>query len=223
MNQFEVTQNTDFNLSVVLEDSDGNRVDLSTAQRIFGCFDKEGDKVNPVIVSSDQDEQHLLTFSQVPDAGSFALRFPFSTGNQDTVLIQASDTATEIQTAINNLAGFSAVAVSGSYGAGFTIDYTGADGSKDQPTPSVITNTLTASGAAVSGTVTVQREGFEDSIEDTNLPCGHFKFLVRKKHSKLFEAGKCKDVEVRWIDSSGLEKAKVFKGVMDVERSKCPA
>lgn len=97
------------------------------------------------------DEVQTLSFPFVPDSGAFTLQY----GPTTTASIGFAPTALDIQNALNNLVGLSAVTVTGTVAAGFTITFAGADGAQDQPLLLVTNNTLGVASAAL--TVNIQK------------------------------------------------------------------
>lgn len=93
-------------------------------------------------------EQQLISFGAVPDAGAWSLTF----SGQTTSSLAFGAAAATVQSALNALSNLSAVTVSGDYTSGFTVTFAGADGAVDQPLLVVASNTLTASAAPVTVT-----------------------------------------------------------------------
>jgi uncharacterized phage protein gp47/JayE len=83
-----------------------------------------------------------LSFSAVPDAGAFSLAL----GSLTTTSLLFSSTASDVQTAINALTGFSAVTVSGSFGGDFIVTF---PSSASAPLMTYATNTLTNTSTPV--------------------------------------------------------------------------
>lgn len=106
------------------------------------------------------DEQQKLTFSVIPTAGAFALSFL----GQNTTALAFNATSLDIQNALNALTNLSGIAVTGTFGIGFIIDFTGADGAKDQPFIQVVSNTLTDGIGAVSLIISEEIKGYEPHV-----------------------------------------------------------
>lgn len=88
-----------------------------------------------------------LSFSEVPDAGTFKLKF----GSDSTDPLNYDASAADIQTALRALAPLASVVVSGDASSGFVILF---QGSSSAYTLGEVTNsTLTASSVAVTPTV----------------------------------------------------------------------
>lgn len=103
------------------------------------------------------DELQTVAFSATPTAGAWKLRHD---GSQTTASLAYNAAAADVQTALNDLAGLSAVTVTGSMAAGFVITFAGSDGDQDQPLLEVVESTLTATGTPVTSTVTETVKGF---------------------------------------------------------------
>lgn len=108
-----------------------------------------------VTVGSGIDEVQTIIFSGTPTSGSFKLNFD----GQETAAIQWDDLAADIQTELNALSNLSDVTVTGTYGTGFIITFTGADGEKDQPLLTYLANTLDDGGAVII-TITETTKGY---------------------------------------------------------------
>lgn len=96
------------------------------------------------------DEVQTLTFSAVPDGGSFKLKYL----DQETSALTFAATAANVQTALNGLGDLSGVTVSGNFTLGFTITFAGDDGKQNQPLLLVTSNTLVNGITPVTTTVT---------------------------------------------------------------------
>lgn len=84
------------------------------------------------------DEVQTLTFSAVPNSGSFKLKYL----DQETSTLSFAATAANVQSALNGIADLSGVTVSGNFTLGFTITFAGDDGKQNQPLLLVTSNTL---------------------------------------------------------------------------------
>jgi len=111
------------------------------------------------------DETQEIEFSAVPDDGNWQIQAE----DELSVTLSELSTATDVQNAINGLTLFSAVTVTGNFTDGFEVTFAGADGGQDQPTLTVVNNTLEAATVAVTATVTVTQEGDRAKAEDISL------------------------------------------------------
>lgn len=68
-------------------------------------------------------DQQLISFSLVPDSGTFTLTF----GGHTTAAIAFNASADDVQTALRTLAGLEEVVVAGDFPAGFKVTYTGVN------------------------------------------------------------------------------------------------
>jgi uncharacterized phage protein gp47/JayE len=100
-------------------------------------------------------EVQKITWSAVPDTGSFAITFD----GDETAILPFNANNAAIEAALEGLASLSDVTVTGSFAAGHTITFQGADGGIDQPLMSVTSNTLEAVSIPVTGPVTVLTPG----------------------------------------------------------------
>ena len=96
-----------------------------------------------VTLGAGTDEVQDIDFSGVPTSGAFTLQFE----GEDTANINWDDDAAAVQIALNALSGLSAVTVVGSFAAGFTVTFTGADGTQPQGALTESSNTLDDGGA----------------------------------------------------------------------------
>lgn len=106
------------------------------------------------------DEVQDLDFSAVPDLGDFKLKF----GSETTVAIDNTDNAAAVQTALNNLAALSAVAVAGDFTDGFTVTFAVADGNTAQPLLEVVDNTLQDSAGALDSVQAIKTVGHPSAV-----------------------------------------------------------
>jgi len=90
-------------------------------------------------IAAGVDEIQTITFSQVPDAGSFTLNFD----GEVTAAILSSDNAAAVDTKLEALVNLDSVTVTGSFTAGFIITFTSSNGSTPQPLLIVGANSLT--------------------------------------------------------------------------------
>lgn len=79
------------------------------------------------------DEVQKINFSAVPDTGTWRLQYD----SEKTTNLAYNANASDIQNALNALAGLSTIVVTGDYTSGFTVTFQGADGDRAQPQLSV--------------------------------------------------------------------------------------
>ena len=102
---------------------------------------------NDITLVAGQNAIKTLDFSATPDAGSFTLSFR----GQVTASIPYNATTAAIKAALEALSTVTSVDVTGSFAAGFSIEFTGDDGL--QPQPDLISDSaLTNSGDVVDTT-----------------------------------------------------------------------
>lgn len=89
-------------------------------------------------IAAGVNEIQTITFSAVPDAGSFTLNFD----GEITDPIDWNDVAADVETALENLVNISSVTVTGNFTSGFVITFDGSDGSKPQVALEVGSNSL---------------------------------------------------------------------------------
>jgi len=112
------------------------------------------------IIGPGTNEQQLVAFSAVPDAGNWTLSFD----GEQTGLLLFSSNAAAVAAALNGLSNLSGVTVSGNYTSGFTVTFAGADGEQDQLMLQVASNTLTNTAVAVNIVVTETVKGVLPNI-----------------------------------------------------------
>lgn len=150
--EYDLVQETDANGQASLEVGGLNF--LAKAKSSLGnLLTLTIDKTATLIAAVDEIQN--LAFSAVPDAGNWSLTFD----GQTTSVLAFNASALDIQNALNALSNLSGVSVAGSYGAGFNVTFAGADGSVDQPMLVEASNTLTASAAGVTLTITESVKG----------------------------------------------------------------
>lgn len=108
-----------------------------------------------VVIQPSVNEIQQLSFTATPTVGDFKIQI----GALTTALISFAANAAAVQAAINLLAGYVDVTVTGSFAAGFTINFIGGAGGQDQPTILIPVNTLFAGIVAVNVGVTIIQEG----------------------------------------------------------------
>lgn len=94
--------------------------------------------VSSTSIEAGTNEVKKLTFNNVPDSGQFKLTF----NSNETTALLFSATNLDVQSALNNLPDLSSVLVTGDFSAGFTVEFSGADGEKPQEDFIVSENTL---------------------------------------------------------------------------------
>ena len=163
MGKVKITQGRDFEYTLFLKDKDGKPVDITGHSFIRLQKGKEDGSILNFNLPAQAavDEVQKISFPSDPTSGSFAL--DYGDGNV-TGLINFNDNAAAVEALINALNVFSQVSVSGSItqATGLTITYTGNDGGRAQPNPSIVTNTL-SDGAAVVPTVAALTAGVAES------------------------------------------------------------
>lgn len=130
-----------------------------------------------ITLGASVDEVQTLTFSGVPDSGSFRLRY---NNNEDTALIASNATSLDVENALNGLSSLSSVVVAGDFSSGFTITFTGDDGGRPQPLLVVQDNTLVLSSNPVTTNVVETTEGkanasvlvFAEEVGEVSAPAG---------------------------------------------------
>lgn len=140
---------------------------ISTSIPVGTVFSVSGDSsarfvtTSTVILGAGTDEVQTITFSGTPTSGAFKLQFDGET----TASINWDDAAGDIQTALNALAGLSAVTASGSFAAGFVVTFAGVDGKQPQVSMASTDNTLD-DGGAVTITITETTPGIFQATVD---------------------------------------------------------
>lgn len=114
-----------------------------------------------IIGATGIDEIQTLTFSDAPDAGSFELVF----GAETTVPILFSEADIDVENALNNLSGLSAVSVSGDFSTGFVITFAGADGETTHPALTISNNTLEITSSPITIDVEETVKGFPPFVD----------------------------------------------------------
>lgn len=101
-------------------------------------------------LSSGTNEVQSLTFLDTPTGGNFTLGFDGET----TSALDHTTVAADLEAALEALDGIDAVAVTGSFAAGFDIEFQGSNGLSPQVALTVETNALT-SGSYTAGNLTI--------------------------------------------------------------------
>lgn len=117
----------------------GAAIPIYTQFSVDGNPDAKFKTRNSVTLVAGLNAIQKITFSIAPDGGSFSLKHR----GYITAAIPYSTTASDVQTALNNLVRLSGVVVTGNFGVGFTIEFAGNDGLQPQELLSVQSNTLT--------------------------------------------------------------------------------
>lgn len=112
------------------------------------------------IRDSGLNEIQTLTFNEPPISGNFTLNFD----GQPTVPIDWTATAATVEAALEGLPNLTSVTVTGSYAAGFAIEFDGVDGKTDQPLLVVGTNTLAGAGGPITITPLETQQGLEPLV-----------------------------------------------------------
>jgi len=113
-----------------------------------------------VTIGAGQNEIQTITFSLVPDAGNFKIRY----NGQDTGVLAHGATSQNVEDALNGLPDLSEVQVTGDFSGGFLITFQGADGLKEHELLTIVDNTLEQSSTAVTTAVTETQEGFPNRV-----------------------------------------------------------
>ena len=118
-------------------------IPAGTILSVAGDTDSKFATDNEVTLAVGTDEIQDVDFSAVPTSGSFKLVFEGET----TAAINWDDSNSDVQTALNNLTALSGVTVTGNFTAGFTVTFSGADGTQPQLAMTFADNTLDSGGA----------------------------------------------------------------------------
>lgn len=116
------------------------------------------DVPNPYFTDAGQNEIQHFAFSNTPDNGSFAVK----RSAESSAALAYNDNATQFETYIEALSDVNDTTVSGSFGAGFTVEFTGVDGLQPQPQLTVATipvNSLALGVSATTVTPTTTQQG----------------------------------------------------------------
>lgn len=105
------------------------------------------------------DAVQLISFSEVPDGGSFTLSYKTEETGSLTYLV----TASQIESALNGLSLLSGVTVTGDFTAGFTLEFAGADGLQAQDLL-VIDSSLTESASLITVTIETTQTGVPQGL-----------------------------------------------------------
>lgn len=106
-------------------------------------------------IAAGTNEVQTISFTAVPDAGSWSLVFD----GEETSPMAFNANAAAVQSAINALSALSAVSVSGNYASGFAVTFAGADGQVNQPLFRIGANTLTNTSVLVGVSIIETTQG----------------------------------------------------------------
>lgn len=128
----------------------GTTVPAGTQVSVSGNESAIFETDNSVTLVAGVDEVQTISFVGIPASGGFKLTYE----DETTAVIDWNDAAADVQSALRALSDLSEVEVTGSFAAGFTITFSGADGKINQPLLVVTDNTLqTSAPAAVTANV----------------------------------------------------------------------
>lgn len=122
----------------ILFGTTGTLIPINTQLSVNGNPNSKFKTKNSITLVSGQNAIQIITFGNVPNAGSFTLKFK----GLETALILSSATASLVQSALNTLSNLSGVVVTGSFTLGFLITFASDDGLQVQPLLSAGSNTL---------------------------------------------------------------------------------
>lgn len=142
-------------VSAIIQGTAGTIIPAGSVVSVDGNDLARFETDSAVEIQAAVDEVQTISFSNVPDAGTWTIGF----GDETTSSLPYNATASSIQTALRALDGLTDVLVTGSFAAGFVITFTGADGGQAQPTVTIETNTLNLSAVNTVITITVNTEG----------------------------------------------------------------
>jgi hypothetical protein len=116
-------------------------------------------------------DQQLITFSLVPDSGTWTLTF----GAETTTPLAFNANAATVQSALQDLEGLEDVQVSGNYTSGFTVTFVGVD----SPV-SLLTSSDSLLNGATPVTITVADDSAAAKKPDDNVPYSiHYECAVQ--------------------------------------------
>lgn len=140
-------------------------MDSNTAISIISA---EGTETATVlnVVRGGQNDIQTLTFSAVPNGGSFVINF----GGNLTAPLLFSYAASDIQTQLRYLPNITDTQVTGDFQGGFVFNFTGGDGNTPQPLIIITSNTLVQNANSVTTTVTHTQTGITaTNVDQLNL------------------------------------------------------
>ncbi|MCP4481426.1 MAG: hypothetical protein GY817_01170 [bacterium] len=127
---------------------DGRIVSVAGNSDVRFVTDSQG------IIAAAVNAEQKITFSSVPDSGTWTITFDGET----TAVLAFNENASTIETELENLSNITDVSVIGDYANGFTIEFINIDGDKQQPSFTV-NNSLFTGATIVDETITVLDEG----------------------------------------------------------------
>lgn len=113
------------------------------------------DVPEPTFTDPGTDEVQRITFSSIPDDGTFRLDF----AGQQTVNVAWNDDATYVETALEALSNITDVDVTGNFSSGFTVTFTGVDGKQNKAQMTIANNSLSLLGSPTTPAVTTLTQG----------------------------------------------------------------
>ncbi len=139
----------------------GTTIPSGTVFSVLGSPSSRFATLTGVTLIAGQDEVQTLSFSGLPNSGSFRL----SHRGFQTSLILLSDTLTQIKEKLEDLPFIREVSVTGSFATTIVITFQGADGKIDQPLLVIADNTLqTIAPVAIVITVTQTTAGIPQGL-----------------------------------------------------------
>lgn len=148
--------------SVLLFGTPGTIVDPTAIFSVEGNTLAQFRPVSTAVLGTGVDEVQHLAFSLVPTSGSWTITL----GALETDILAFNAGAAVIQAEIRELEGFSDAIVTGTYGAGFDVTFTGDCGKQAQPLI-IVTDSLFNGVTAITVTPTETVAG----VEQVSVPC----------------------------------------------------
>ena len=131
-------------------------------------------------------EIQTISFNTVPDAGSFTINFD----GEITASILFSDGAAAVETALEGLTNITDVTVTGSFAAGFTVEWVGVNGNLPQPVMVLDdASTLLTGAAPVTVSFLTTQEGSENRVTIENNDLGIISLTVKADETALMSNG----------------------------------
>ncbi len=136
-------------------------VSSGTVFSVSGNPDARFETLASATIGAGTDEVQGIAYSATPDAGSIKYKYwnIELSAYETTAAIAFNASTTDIEDALNALSGLSGVTVSGSWAAGHSITFAGSDGKQPQELLVEDSNTLIATGSAVTVTITETTPG----------------------------------------------------------------
>lgn len=113
-----------------------------------------------ILTGTGTNEIQKIVFSAVPTSGNWQIDFD----GQLTNTLAFNISAAQLKTELENLANIATVTVLGTFLAGFTVEFTGVDGQKDQVQMLVINNALLNGANSVTATPSTQQAGILPNV-----------------------------------------------------------